>query len=720
MDGEPLPAGMKLSFNGRFVHDIPEGFRHVSENGTFRAAYSIGRVGDEVRELLDFRFYKDDVLLYQMDVLPGDDLLISNSGHIAVFDMRFHFKQEVSLIFFDKSGNRLLEETYSYASLFGFSPTGAYFGVGAGDALTLIHLPSGRKQKVAHCSQFAFSENEKILATAKEDELRIYEDFNLILTYNTGFFYPRAVAVSGDGAHVAVVDKHRLINYTTRSGALASTHSLPGHLAYRDLMATGDNILAGVHERGKGISRGILQVMSHEGTITDEQVIAERTFDQHASPAPPENKSGQYEAIPWPFVPFDEMHTVWNYYEQHMGNGYDMWSYLHQGLDIITPIDEPTYAVQGGYVKCVLTLGGALYWRVAISPEQVAGYSDGWLYAHLVEGSIQVDVGDYVELHDYLGDIIYWTDEWGHIHFVEIRDQGLVWYYDDDEWGINFNPLLALTPNTDTIAPVIEDFSANSKFGFLVHGTFSNFLNPLNLYGEIDIIAKITDYHDNSPWELPAFKTYYTLKRFDNGATVVPKTLGRKLNHSYAFYSSGAYEPYAPILYHKDNQRPPPAWMSETRDYYQVLTRNNGDTLIHLNDMNLSFSTSDYYDGYYMLYVEAGDECGNMSVDSQMVYFNNGYVSVLAQPDDQQFETHIYPNPAKDQIVVRFFNDKRKAAGMLTIHDATLQTVKQVAYRNIQPGMNELTVDIRELNPGIYYLTFRDDATSLEKFVIIR
>jgi murein DD-endopeptidase MepM/ murein hydrolase activator NlpD len=40
-----------------------------------------------------------------------------------------------------------------------------------------------------------------------------------------------------------------------------------------------------------------------------------------------------------------------------MGGGPD-YSYLHQGLDIITPINEPTYAVKGGIVKCVLTLGG--------------------------------------------------------------------------------------------------------------------------------------------------------------------------------------------------------------------------------------------------------------------------------------------------------------------------------------------------------------------------
>ncbi len=712
-----LPAGKKISFNGKFVHDVPEGFRRISDNGRYLCSYEIGNVGDEIREINDFRFYQNDILLYQMDDFPGSDMMISNSGIVAAFDMRFHFRQEVTILLINKKGEEIYKKVFRYASLFGFSPQGSFFGVGTGENLTLIEISSGEEFTVDHCSQFGFSKDEKTLATAREDQVAIYRNFELAGSFNTGFFYPRAIALNDDGSEVTVIDKHNLLNVSTQTFEVLFENKLHGHLSYRDLLFSGNYLYCGIHQKEKGISKGILRLVDSKGIIQSEQVVDERHFQRFDKPAPTEKRTGRYESIPWPFVPFDQMHTVWNYYEQHMGNNYDIWSYLHQGLDIIVPIDEPTYAVQAGYVKCVLTFGGPLYWRVAISPEQLPGYSDGWLYAHLVEGSIQVDVGDYVEIHDYLGDIIYWSDDWGHIHFVEIHDQGLIWYYDDDEWGINFNPLLALTPNDDIIAPVIHNFSAGSKFGFLIHGTFSNFLNPNNLYGDIDIIAKISDFHGSSPWELPAFKTYYSIKNIW-GDYVVPKTLGRMLNHSYPYYSSGFYEDYAPILYHKDYQHLPPAWMSESRDYYHVLTRNNGDTLINLSDLYLSFPTGDFYDGHYTLFVEAYDECGNMAVDSQLVYFNNGNISSVHNLDETAFHSFCYPNPARERITISFYLDDQQTCGELNIFNAKLTVVKTKPVEK-KKGWNAINVNVQDLSPGIHYYALPGSKSTLKKFVVM-
>ena len=64
--------------------------------------------------------------------------------------------------------------------------------------------------------------------------------------------------------------------------------------------------------------------------------------------------NSDYDPIPWPFAPFDSMRTIWNHYEQNMGTG-GLDSYLHQGLDFIVPIGEPTYSVIDGYVKLVGT-----------------------------------------------------------------------------------------------------------------------------------------------------------------------------------------------------------------------------------------------------------------------------------------------------------------------------------------------------------------------------
>jgi hypothetical protein len=716
---QPIPDGLQLSFNGRFVNATPDGFRHTSPNGRYLAKYAIGDVGDEMRELLEFELWEGDRFLYAIDLLLGSDLLISNSGHVAVFDTRFHFRQQVIIHLFDKKGTRSHTQKFEYASLFGFSPQGNWFVVGTGNALKVISLDGAVEHELAHSSQFAFSKDEHVLATAKEDELMIYKNFEPAGAIETGFFHPRAIAVSDCGNEVGVIDKHTLQVYSTQNFEEIFSYKISPDLAYRDLLFSGDQWLAGVHLRDKGVSAGILNAFDRSGALKGAEKQIERSFQHFDEPSQPESRPGKYESIPWPFIPFDEMHTVWNYYEQHMGNGWDTWSYLHQGLDIITPIDEPTYAVQAGYVKCVLTLGGDAYWRVAISPLQEEGYSDGWLYAHLTPWSIQVEVGDYVQIHDYLGDIIYWSDDWGHIHFVEINDHGLIWYYDDDEWGINFNPLLALTPNNDTIAPAIHQFAPSTKFGFLEHGSSTNFLSPNNLYGDIEIIAKISDYHADSPWELPAFKTYYWFLNLDNNSVVVPKTLGRMLNHSYEYYSVAFYEDYAPILYYKSNNHLPPSWMSHSRDYYHILTRNSGDTLIDLSDLYLAFSTADFYDGNYMLYVEAWDDAGNMTVDSQQVYFNNGNISSL-----QEIETapklFCYPNPAVNKITIRYFSDGAESSGSIKLYNAALSLVKTIPLGSGEMGFNELTISIGDLRQGVYYLSKGDDMSGLQKFVVVR
>ena len=256
--------------------------------------------------------------------------------------------------------------------------------------------------------------------------------------------YPRNVSILPNENVVAVIGKQKLQIYNLTSNSLIKELELDEDFSYRDLEVNDNKILAGILYKNEGTLNGILKVISPNGDIKSTEVLAEKHYKTFEESKKPLKSTSNYDPIPWPFFPFDEVHKVWNHYEQHMGDGSGDWSYLHQGLDIEVPDNEPTYAVAEGWVKLVLTLGGDMYWRVAVSPEQVSGYSDGWLYAHLVPSSIVVDVGDTIEIHEYLGDIIHWSADWGHIHFVNIHDQGDVWYYDDDEWGINFNPLLGL------------------------------------------------------------------------------------------------------------------------------------------------------------------------------------------------------------------------------------------------------------------------------------
>ncbi len=186
-----LPENINLSFNGKFVNQkINPIFRNVSENGLFGVTYDIGKVTDEQREILNFKLYEQDVLMYSLRSLPGSDVYISNSGYVAVMNMDFHFEQELTVIILNPTGKEVHKTSYKYASLFGFSPSGNKFVVGTDKKLSVIDLIENQIANVDPCSQFAFSEDESILATAREDELKLYQDYKLQRTIQTDLFYP--------------------------------------------------------------------------------------------------------------------------------------------------------------------------------------------------------------------------------------------------------------------------------------------------------------------------------------------------------------------------------------------------------------------------------------------------------------------------------------------------------------------------------------------------
>jgi hypothetical protein len=151
-------------------------------------------------------------------------------------------------------------------------------------------------------------------------------------------------------------------------------------------------------------------------------------------------------------------------------------------------------------------------------------------------------------VHDYLGDIIHWLSDWGHLHLVQIRDSGMVWFYELDKIGMNFNPMLALQPYPDTTAPYIDPVFTWSKFAFAVNES-DIYLHPDSLFGEIDIIVKAVDYVGDSEWQQPAYTTWYTIKRISDGEIIKPKTLGHILNHKYPFMDDIQLPPYAGVIY---------------------------------------------------------------------------------------------------------------------------------------------------------------------------
>lgn len=717
------PDNLSISFNGTFIlKSTAKDYLRNSENGKYGCQYDLGNFGEENVEMINFNFYENDQLLFSLPKAPGTDLYISNSGFIAFMDLIHHYKSELTIHFYSKSGQHLFSEAFIGGSMFGFSLKGEKFGVGNAKYLKIINIPDHHIETYEGGFQFDISEDENMIAIAMKDKVNIYRGNKLVNALETNFFHTRKVKISSSRSFVTAIDKRHLKVFSLSDGKLIFTDILEGKKSFRDLVVNADKILAGIHYRDNGTSRGILKVYDLKGRTLLEQAESSKEFKTFKKKRAVQKSPSDYREIPWPFAPFDSLHTVWNYYEQHMSYGNSDWSYLHQGLDIIVPDNEPTYAVEPGIVKCVLTISAYLHWRLATSKEQTDDYSKGWLYAHLVPTTIQFDVGDSVEQFDYLGDIVHWAEDWGHIHFAEIQDNGWVWQYDDNEWGITYNPLLSIRPNTDLIPPIIDNVFSHSKFAFCLNET-STYLDPDSLYGDIDIIMKVIDYIGDSPWQLPAYETYFWVKKLPGCEVVFPKKLGHILNHAYDFYSSNSYTPYATVIYKRDNFLLPPYWMNRQRNYYHVLTNSDGDSLVNLWEQAFAFSTTAYDDGDYRIFVEAKDQYGNSTFDSMDVKFKNGITVVGEAPEQIPLTFQLlqnYPNPFNPTTTIRY-SIPESAIVELTIYNVLGREIAELVNQFQQAGSYSVDFHAEDVSSGVYFYQLKaGDFSMVKKMVVMQ
>lgn len=719
--GPSLPAQelspLTASANGLLVDKSchPRG-QVQSENGRYWCRFRVAAAGDEVRQLVDFALYEDERLLWGMSaVAPGSDLYISNAGLVAFVVHDRHWAGEIALLFYSQDGHRLMSLACKGASLFGFSAQGNLFGVCSAAGLQVVAPAAGQVTTLEAALQFDFSEDETLVALANPGHVAVKKGPTTLFEAPTGLASPRAVRVSRRDSLVAVIDRQVLRAFSLATGRCLFADTLRGTATFRDLRIVEGKIVAGIQVREQGALRGVVRVLDAAGRVVREE-YGERLVPPQGGARQAVPKSTG-DGIPWPFAPFDSMRTVWNYYEQHMG--YDSSSYLHQGLDLITSIREPVYAVEPGIVKCVLTLGGSAYWRLAIAPQQVAEPSVGWLYAHLIKESIACAPGDTVALHQYLGQIVRWGDDWGHIHFVQIQDSGLVWRYDDGEWGICGNPLLSLRPNTDTIRPQILDVFPESKFGICLNES-SVYLRPDSVYGAVDFVVRVVDLIGDSLYELPAFEVFYWIVSVDRGDLVVCRRLAQRLNHAYPFYGPAHYEEYATLIYKRDAVLPPPAWGPRTRAFFHLLTNSDGDDQLDLSEHQLAFVTTEVPDGRYRIHVLARDLAN--SVRDSMDFTVANFPTRIERPAvPQELALALEepcPNPFNASTRVTY-TIPREGEVELAVFDVAGRQVKRLVGGRHGPGRFSALFDAKELTSGMYFLVLRLGGQSVRKKCVL-
>jgi hypothetical protein len=330
--------------------------------------------------------------------------------------------------------------------------------------------------------------------------------------------------------------------------------------------------------------------------------------------------------IRWPFGSGNTSLPLGNDYGEYQ-NYAGAPAYFHPGIDILQPAGSHVYAVKSGVVKAVLTTEAEYHWRVAIGDSAGSDWCDGWLYAHLNPSTIQVQVGDTVQLGDYLGDIVYWpTSGFHHCHFVKIRNQGTTWSAD---WKFIGNPLDELTPISEPDPPVFENTLANDKFAFCRNNTHDYFEPGAPLSGELDIISKIYDKINHTYWKLIPYRIEYS---------IFNQTLSYGPILSFIFTDTLYWDQNVDVVFQHDATCQSQADY-QYRNYYFIVTNTDGDSLIETSDQNHAWKTEDFPNGNYWVKVEAQDRFGHSSADSMQVLVENflpavGKVNMSDNPSD--------------------------------------------------------------------------------------
>jgi hypothetical protein len=180
------------------------------------------------------------------------------------------------------------------------------------------------------------------------------------------------------------------------------------------------------------------------------------------------------------------------------------------------------------------------------------------------------------------------------------------------------------------------------------------------------------------------------------------------LNHQYPFYSGGNYEPYATLLYKRDDYLYPTSWMDMNRDYHHILTNNNGDSLAELSEKLLAFNTTNYPDGDYRIIVEAYDAYNNGAIDSMDVRFRNN-ISSLSTSSQMPllFALHQnFPNPFNPVTIINYQLPMTSDV-QLKVHDLLGREIITLIDERKPAGQHEVEWNAGNLPSGLYFYSLQ-------------
>lgn len=473
--------------------------------------------------------------------------------------------------------------------------------------LDLLTFELGRHQRFEH---FAVG-NCGMVAGTRFGEPRVVD-----VTLPDGSGWQRQMAepvrrLAVLGSSVVALGRNSLVEFgDAREASRLRASASPG-AELQDLRVQSGSMFVGERQKGAGTSRGRLLSVTSSAASAGTWTTAVRV------PTVPDIAPSLASEIPWPLRP-NAQHPIGNSYAEYQQYGGS--PYMHPGIDVLGAPMQPVFAVEGGEVKAVLTTSGQYHWRVAIGNTPGSGTSEGYLYAHLIQSTIAVDIGDIVAAGDYLGDLVPWpVANFTHVHFARIEDSGAQW---SGSWLNTDNPHLDLPRRTDATAPVFEPAIGGDSFAFCRNET-STYLSPSSLDGRVDIIARVSDTIA-STWRCSVQTLHYSI--YPEGspqAPVVDQRLAVAFDMATDTYAGGPVDPFLVDLVFKQDTTSPTQGNYNGREFYHVVTNSNGDEIYEPSDMAESWDTTAVPNGRYVIEVLAADAAGNSTLESMTVTVAN-------------------------------------------------------------------------------------------------
>ncbi len=425
---------------------------------------------------------------------------------------------------------------------------------------------------------------------------------------------PVKMAWRPDGSVLFVLTAEALYRLPRGADTPLVIFNAPPGAELRDLRMKGKTLLLGLRRHTEDGVSGEQLTLDPRGRVADRiqgpelKLASEVTTDR------------LNRGIPWPLLP-NSQHEIGNTYGEYQY--YGGAPYMHPGVDVMGTPGQAVHAVHSGEVKAVLTTSGVWHWRVAVGNISGSGISEGYLYAHLDQSSIAVNIGDTVAAGQYLGDLVEWPSyNFTHIHFARIEDSGSQWYGD---WRCTGNPHLELDNLGELMAPVFEPAQGGNLFAFCDNET-SSYQDPEALTGQVDIVVHVGD-RIASTWVCSVQSITYSIYPEGNPkAAVIIDKLAVDFDMDLDTYQSGPVDPFLVDLLYKQDAVCQTYGDYDYREFFHIISNSDGDQVYEESDLLEAWDTTAVWDGNYVVEVTTTDASGNSTTQSMVVTTVNGNI----------------------------------------------------------------------------------------------